>query len=368
MSKFRIYFFAFVAFLSLAAAIPAMAAGELKIVYNVGVAPLKFEDADLRPEGLFPDLWRLWAQKAGRKIEFVRADSFEESLQLLKDGKGDLHAGLFRTAEREEFLDYSEPLLALDYYIFTHPSVHPIKSLEKTSGFLVGIQKGGYTEQFVRSKVPGNRIVVYDRFQDLARAALEGEIRVFVATELSLFYYLRENFLINIFEHDRDRPLYSQVYYTATKKENPALIEQVNDGLKNIGSEERKQLEDKWIVRDFKDVPQVSTAALSGKDKVSFTEAEKRWLDAHPVIRVSNEPDYAPFDFIENGKPAGFSIDYLNLVARRAGLRLRIWLIWASKSRSIYCIRFFLPRSAALSSILRNLINPWSTRFMYAMG
>jgi ABC-type amino acid transport substrate-binding protein len=326
MPQLRIYLSVFVAFLSLAVALTAPAADELKIVYNVGVAPLKFEDAASRPAGLFPDLfpdlWRLWAQKAGREIELVRADSFEESLQLLEDGKVDLHAGLFRTQEREELLDYSEPLLALDYYIFTHPSVHPIKSLEKTSGFIVGIQKGGYTEQFVRAKVPGNRIAVYDRFQDLLRAALEGEIRVFVATELSLFYNLKENFLINIFEHDRDRPLYSQVYYTATKKGNPALIHQVNDGLKAIGSQERKRLEDKWIIGDFQDVPQGSTVALPEPDKIDLTDAEKTWLDQHPVIRVSSEPDYAPFDFVENGKPAGFSIDLLNMVAQRAGLRL----------------------------------------------
>ena len=113
------------------------------------------------------------------KIQFVKVDSFKESLQLLKDGKVDLHAGLFKTEAREKFLDYSEQLLALDYYIFTHPSVHAINSLEKTSGFIVGIQKGGFTERFVRSNVPSNRIVVYDRFQDLFRAALEGEIKVF---------------------------------------------------------------------------------------------------------------------------------------------------------------------------------------------
>ena len=173
MSKLRLNLYIFLTFLSLSAAMPTTAADELKVVYNVGVAPLKFEDSASRPAGLFPDLWRLWAQKAGRNIEFVRVDSFQESLQLLKDGKVDLHAGLFRTPEREEFLDYSGPLLALDYYIFTHPSVHPIKSLEKTTGLIVGIQKGGYTEEFVRSKVPANRIAVYDRFQDLLRAALE---------------------------------------------------------------------------------------------------------------------------------------------------------------------------------------------------
>ncbi len=322
MPKLRIYLSVFLSFLGLAAAIPAMAAGELKIVYNVGVAPLKFEDAAARPVGLFPDLWRLWAQRAGRKIEFVRVDSFKESLQLLEDGEVDLHAGLFKTPEREKFLDYSEPLLALDYYIFTHPSVYPIKSLEKTSGLIVGIQKGGYTEQFVRAKVPGDRIAVYDQFQDLFRAALEGEIRVFVATELSLFYYLKENYFTNIFEHDRDRPLYSEEYYTATKKGNPALIQQVNDGLKAIGSQERKQLEDKWIVRDFKDIPQESTATLPAQDKISLTHAEKSWLDAHPVIRVHNEKDWPPFNYFEYGKPRGLSIDYMNLVAEQLGIKV----------------------------------------------
>ncbi|BCS95289.1 hypothetical protein DSLASN_09210 [Desulfoluna limicola] len=55
---------------------------------------------------------------------------------------------------------------------------------------------------------------------------------------------------------------------------------------------------------------------------VSLTDDESAWIKSHPVIRVSNEPGYAPFDFTEKGKPAGLSIDYLNMVARRAGLRL----------------------------------------------
>jgi len=313
---------------SLSAAMTATAEDTLRIVYNVGVAPLKFEDAESRPAGLFPDLWRLWAKKTDNKIQFVKVDSFKESLQLLKDGKVDLHAGLFKTEAREKFLDYSEQLLALDYYIFTHPSVYPITSLEKTSGFIVGIQKGGFTERFVRSKVPSNRIVVYDRFQDLFRAALKGEIKVFVATELSLLYYLKENFFTNIFEYDRDHPLYSQVYYSATRKGNPVLIQQVDHGLKAIGSEERKQLEDKWIVQDFREIPKESAAALPEKEiekklpKVALTPNEQAFLKAHPVIRVHNEKDWPPFNYFEYSSPRGLSIDYMNLLTEELGLRV----------------------------------------------
>jgi len=323
MQKLRIYIPVLVTFLSLAAAMTATAADELKIVYNVGVAPLKFEDAASQPAGLFPDIWRLWARKTGKKVQFVKVDSFKESLQLLKDGKVDLHAGLFKTPEREGFLDYSEQLLALDYYIFTHPSIHPIKKLEKTAGLFIGIQKGGYTEQFVRSKVPASRIVLYDRFQDLFRAALEGEIKVFVATELSLLYYLKENLLINFFEYGQYRPLFSQVYYTATRKGDPLLIQQVNDGLKAIGSQERKQLEDKWIVKDFREIPREPAAALPEKEtRVALSAQEQAFLKAHPVIRVHNEKDWPPFNYFEHGSPRGLSIDYMNLVAEQLGIKV----------------------------------------------
>jgi len=333
MWKLRVYLFVIVVFLSLSTPLSATAADELKIVYDVGVAPLNFEDAALRPAGLFPDLWRLWAQNADKNIKFVRAESFQKSLQLLKDGQVDLHAGLLKTPVREKFLDYSEPLLALDYYIFTHPSVYPIKSLEKTAGLFIGILKGGYPEQFVRAKVPANRIVVYDRFQDLFRAALEGEIKVFVATELSLLYFLKENFQTNIFEYDQDRPLYSQVYYSATKKGNPTLIQQVNEGLKTIGPVERNQLEDKWVVRDFEDSPRETAATRSEPENLVLTDAEKKWLDAHPLIRVATE-DLPPYALQENDEAYGYTVELLQMMANKAGFQFDIEFLTHAEVRA----------------------------------
>ena len=50
---------------------------------------------------------------------------------------------------------------------------------------------------------------------------------------------------------------------------------------------------------------------------------EEDFLASHPVIRVANEMDWPPFDFVdEDGMPAGFSIDYFKLVASKLGLRI----------------------------------------------
>ncbi|MDG1438955.1 MAG: transporter substrate-binding domain-containing protein, partial [Emcibacteraceae bacterium] len=53
-----------------------------------------------------------------------------------------------------------------------------------------------------------------------------------------------------------------------------------------------------------------------------LNDAEKAWLADHPIITSSNELEWAPLDFVRNGEPLGFSIDYLNLVADKVGLKI----------------------------------------------
>jgi len=52
----------------------------------------------------------------------------------------------------------------------------------------------------------------------------------------------------------------------------------------------------------------------------SLTAEEKAWLVSHPTIRVMNEPDYAPYDFVINGREAGYSIDYVKLITKKLGI------------------------------------------------
>ena len=56
--------------------------------------------------------------------------------------------------------------------------------------------------------------------------------------------------------------------------------------------------------------------------QLDLTPEESSWLKEHPVMRVSSEPDYAPFDYQIDGKPAGYSTDYVKLLAERLGIRL----------------------------------------------
>ena len=47
---------------------------------------------------------------------------------------------------------------------------------------------------------------------------------------------------------------------------------------------------------------------------------EIKWLKEHPSIKVHNELDYIPINFYKNGKPQGYSIDYIRLIGKKLGI------------------------------------------------
>jgi len=55
---------------------------------------------------------------------------------------------------------------------------------------------------------------------------------------------------------------------------------------------------------------------------INFSEEEIAFIKDHPTIKVANEMDWPPFDYNEFGKPKGLAIDYIKLLAKKAGLQI----------------------------------------------
>ena len=64
------------------------------------------------------------------------------------------------------------------------------------------------------------------------------------------------------------------------------------------------------------------TMSLRSQVEILLTDVEKTWLKNNPVIRVSNEMDWAPYDYNVKGKPQGYSVAFIQLLADRLGIRL----------------------------------------------
>lgn len=56
--------------------------------------------------------------------------------------------------------------------------------------------------------------------------------------------------------------------------------------------------------------------------KLTLTKDEKEYVRSLPVLKVSNELDWPPFDFAQGGQPRGYSIDVMDMLAQMTGLKL----------------------------------------------
>lgn len=55
---------------------------------------------------------------------------------------------------------------------------------------------------------------------------------------------------------------------------------------------------------------------------VSLSDAEKEWLQDHPIIKVAQDPAWPPLEYADaHGRPTGMSEDYLELIEQRLGVR-----------------------------------------------
>jgi ABC-type amino acid transport substrate-binding protein len=67
----------------------------------------------------------------------------------------------------------------------------------------------------------------------------------------------------------------------------------------------------------------LNSPLVNAKTSLKLSETELTWIKAHPEITVANEIDWPPFDYTENGKPAGYSVDVIHLIAQKTGLKIK---------------------------------------------
>ncbi len=56
-------------------------------------------------------------------------------------------------------------------------------------------------------------------------------------------------------------------------------------------------------------------------DAFHLSDREQAFVAAHPLLRLSNEPDWPPYDFATDGLPVGYSVDLMQLLAEKIGFK-----------------------------------------------
>jgi PAS domain S-box-containing protein len=270
---------------------------KVSIAYCVDCVPFHFQDKQGKPAGILIDLWRLWSEKTGIKVDFLVAP-WDDSLTMVGSGVADAHAGLFFNNERDKFLDYAAALRKTDTHVFIHKALPSISNFKDLSAYRIAVLAKDYVERYLKERLPGATIVPYPNYADIMSALREGTIRVFAADTPSGIYHLQRSGIFENFSFSKDLLLYQNDWFAAAQKGNTSLVKIINTGMARISPTEKTEIGRRW----------------SGTTKEEKADA----------LLISMDRAYPPMTFLNaQGSPAGFLVDLWRLWSEKTGRQIR---------------------------------------------
>ncbi|RXJ66467.1 hypothetical protein CRV08_12675 [Halarcobacter ebronensis] len=65
-----------------------------------------------------------------------------------------------------------------------------------------------------------------------------------------------------------------------------------------------------------------ATIYFTNQNSLDLSQEELQWLKTHPKIKVHNELNWIPINFNKEGIPSGFSVEFMNLLAKKIGIKV----------------------------------------------
>jgi PAS domain S-box-containing protein len=230
--------------------VPALAASEssipdepLVVVYSPIGPPLIFDDGQGQPDGLLIDFWRHIGEHLGRELRFELA-SWPQGLQMVRDGRADAHAGLFRTEERQAYLAFSQPLLEIEARLFV-PAETAWQGIEDVGAARIGVIAGSHIADVLPTL---NEQPDYWHFVDpdaMVRAAVDGRLEAFVMSAPAARFHLHRYGAEARFR-SLQPVLIQWLHAAVARDEDPALIEAIERAIAALEPEQRQHLVSYW--------------------------------------------------------------------------------------------------------------------------
>ncbi|MCJ2162974.1 MULTISPECIES: transporter substrate-binding domain-containing protein [unclassified Pseudodesulfovibrio] len=244
--------FIFIFILLLVAAVPtdsqsgnSMRTGRpLIVVHSNNTPPLSYVGLNGDPEGLVVDYWKAWSLASGNAITFVQAD-WPETLEMVRDGRADIHGGLYYSEERDGYLDFSDSFFSMDTAIYVRKSLG-IDSLIELGETPVAVLESGYSESYLRKSHPWIRRKAYKNSDQMVQAAFSGEVDVLLTEHTTMVNHLGARNKLE--EFIPIKTLYSRSVCGAVARGNEELLRLVRAGQAGVTEKKRERLFSHWVV------------------------------------------------------------------------------------------------------------------------
>jgi len=282
---------------------------------GIGLNKLPYEADNSKKQGMIYDVLNLISKNTGVGFDF-KEDSFDNLLADLKKQKIDLIPVIYRTKEREPYISFSKPYYkSLDYLFVRQEFQNSSFELLKTKR--VAITKGHASRPELEKHFPAENIIeVYDVNESI-ELLMNKKADVLYDSYASVSQLLKEHGVFNIKPFSKIPDTLAKDVHIGVNNKNSNLFEIVEIGLAAITEQQWQEIYHRWGVSNI-----IESNFNKNTLSLNLDDNLKLWIKEHPVIKVSGDDAWPPFDFkTQEGLHDGLSHDILDSIAELTGLK-----------------------------------------------
>ena len=278
----------------------------IRVAYDPDWPPIEF-DMDGEVAGLSAVYMQLAAAMTGAEFVPVPRAEWPDALAAVRSGEADVIFSLARTADREEYLGFTAPHTVLAWQIVT-ASARAIEA-EDLGTIKVGTIRGYAIEEWLRDNRPDVRFTSYAGYDDLLAALRSDKIEAFV-----------EVWPVASMEADAAG---MRVFRAGELGESLPLSAGYSRSNAILGSIMEKVVD--AVPDGLRDSAKAALVSPPMAPTLALTTEEETWIANNPTVQVAYDPDFAPFEYIdEAGELGGPARAYMDRFSELMGVQFEL--------------------------------------------
>jgi polar amino acid transport system substrate-binding protein len=280
---------------------------------KVGVTdlyPLSFLNKDYERDGFAIDVLELIIKKFQIKTKTVDLNQGNIGFAF-ENGEIDVVPVVNNSRIKNNYGVYSSEILQIKKILFVKKEQNDIHSLQDLKDKKVAIITEEDETFKLKNKDYEIKIIQTESIQESVEKLLEGSVDAFIASPIIIQKYLEDNLIIDL----KAMPLINFEPSNLSffiNKEKTNLQSILEKGLNSISVKEEKVLFDKWFLKDLAILP------------LKLTKKELNYLKNKVSINMCVDPDWMPYEKIENHKHVGIVADYMKDFQKKIGIPINL--------------------------------------------
>ncbi len=277
------------------------------------------------------DYMKLMAKKMGVSLNIIQGKTWVEYLSMLKNGKLDVIPHIAFNKQRDKFVDFTS---------FAHLSFSTAIALKKSNDFktmkdleerVLAVQNRTFHHTFFEENLPTQRLLLVSSSKEGIKAVSEGKADAMIGNLPALEYYIQNEWLSDLkTSRIEGSGLITQTsLYMGVQKGNLLLKSILEKVHLNIEHNEELILKKKWL-------------SLEKKHNINLTSDELSYLKEKKELKMCIDPNWMPYERIENGKHEGITSDYIKIFKENLSINIKLiptkdWIETISYGKSRKC-------------------------------